>query len=47
MVDIGSFIGGLAIGYFSDKTGYRALFLSPLLFVSSIVMFVVAFLLTN
>ncbi len=47
MVDIGSFIGGLTIGYFSDKTGYRALFLSPLLFLSSIIMFVVAFLLTD
>lgn len=47
MVDIGSFIGGLAIGHFSDKTGYKALFLSPLLFLSSFVMFVVAFLLTN
>jgi len=47
MVDTGSFIGGLTIGYLGDKLQYRALFLSPLLFVSSIVMFCSAYFLTN
>ena len=47
MIDIGSFIGGLYIGYLGDKYKHRAIFLSPLLFVSSIVMFFSAFLLTD
>jgi OPA family glycerol-3-phosphate transporter-like MFS transporter 3 len=47
MVDTGSFIGGLAIGYLGDKLQLRALFLSPLLFLSSIVMFCSAYFLSN
>jgi OPA family glycerol-3-phosphate transporter-like MFS transporter 3 len=47
MVDTGSFIGGLAIGYLGDKYKYRAIFLSPLLFLSSVVMFASAYFLTN
>ena len=47
MVDTGSFIGGLTIGYLGDKMQFRALFLSPLLFISSIVMFCSAFFLTD
>jgi sugar phosphate permease len=43
MVDTGSFIGGLIIGYLGDKYKYRAIFLSPLLFLSSIVMFSTAY----
>ena len=47
MVDTGSFIGGLVIGYVGDKLKFRALFLSPLLFVSSVVMFCSAYFLSN
>jgi OPA family glycerol-3-phosphate transporter-like MFS transporter 3 len=47
MVDTGSFIGGLIIGYLGDKYKYRAIFISPLLFCSSIVMFLTAYLLTD
>ncbi len=47
MVDTGSFIGGLIIGYLGDKYKYRAIFLSPLLFCSSLVMFLTAYLLTD
>ena len=43
MVDVGSFIGGLIVGYLGDKYGKRALFLSPCLFFSSIIMFIVSF----
>ena len=43
MVDIGCFVGGLIVGYLGDKYKHKALFLSPLLFVSSGVMFVVSF----
>jgi MFS family permease len=47
MVDTGSFIGGLVIGHLGDRYQFRAIFLSPLLFVSSIVMFCSAFFLTD
>lgn len=47
MVDTGSFVGGLLIGYLGDKLKLRALFLSPLLFFSSLVMFFSAYFLTN
>lgn len=47
MVDVGSFIGGLIVGHLGDKYGKRALFLSPCLFFSSIVMFVVSFTFTD
>ena len=47
MVDIGCFIGGLIVGYLGDRYKYKALFLSPLLLVSSLVMFVVSFALTD
>lgn len=47
MVDIGSFIGGLIVGYLGDKYSYRALFLSPLFIIASFVMFIVSFALTN
>lgn len=47
MVDLGSFIGGLIVGYLGDKYSYRALFLSPLFVFASIVMFIVSFALTD
>ena len=47
MVDIGSFIGGLIVGYLGDRYSYKALFLSPLLFISSAVMFIVSFTFTD
>lgn len=47
MVDIGSFVGGLIVGSLGDKYGYRALFLSPCLFFSAVVMFIVSFSLTD
>lgn len=47
MVDTGSFIGGLIIGYLGDKLKLRALMLSPLLLLSSVVMFCSAYFLSN
>lgn len=47
MIDIGSLIGGTAVGFLVDKFNKRALFLSPLLLLSSIIMFIVSFALTN
>lgn len=47
MVDLGSFIGGLIVGYLGDKYSYRALFLSPFLIIGAVVMFIVSFALTN
>jgi hypothetical protein len=43
MVDVGSFIGGMIIGYLGDYFSFRALFLSPGFFISAILMFIVAF----
>lgn len=42
MVDVGSFIGAMLVGHLGDIYQLRALFLSPLLFLGSIVMFVVS-----
>jgi sugar phosphate permease len=47
MIDIGSLIGGTAVGFLADKYNKRALFLSPLLFLSAIIMFVVSYALTD
>lgn len=47
MVDVGSFVGGMMVGYLGDKYSYRALFLSPFLFLSSGIMFIVSFALTD
>jgi MFS family permease len=47
MIDLGSLIGGTGVGYLVDRFNKRALFLSPLLLVSSIIMFIVSFALTN
>jgi OPA family glycerol-3-phosphate transporter-like MFS transporter 3 len=47
MVDIGTFIGGMGVGYLGDRYSYRALFLTPFLALSSIVMFIVSFALTD
>lgn len=47
MLDIGSFVGGLIIGYLSDRSHYRALFLSPLLIISAGIMFLVSYAFTN
>jgi OPA family glycerol-3-phosphate transporter-like MFS transporter 3 len=41
MVDVGAFIGGVVVGFLGDKYSYRAIFLSPLLFLGSILMFIV------
>lgn len=35
------------VGYLGDKYSYRALFLSPFLFISSGIMFIVSFALTD
>lgn len=43
MVDIGTICGALSIGYFADLYEKRALFLSPLLFLGAILMFLVNF----
>lgn len=47
MIDLGSLIGGTAVGFLVDRYNKRALFLSPLLLISSVVMFIVSFALTN
>ena len=47
MVDVGSYIGGLCVGHLVDKYKFRAVFLSPLLFISASIMFLCAFLLTD
>ena len=47
MVDVGTFLGGLIFGYLGDKYKYRAMFISPLLFICSFIMFFSAFLLTD
>lgn len=41
MSDIGTFAGGVIVGYLGDKFTKRALFLSPLLFVGSFLMVIV------
>jgi sugar phosphate permease len=47
MIDLGSLIGGTAVGFMVDRYNKRALFLSPLLLISSFIMFIVSFALTN
>lgn len=47
MVDVGTFIGGMAVGYLGDRYSYRALFLSPCLFISAGIMFIVSFAFTD
>jgi len=46
-MDIGTLIGGIAVGYLSDYLDKRALLLSPFLLLSSIVMFLISFSVTN
>ena len=41
MFDIGAVIGGIALGGLADFFNKRALFLSPSLLLSSVVMFVI------
>ena len=43
MVDIGSFIGGMIVGYLGDLFSYRALFLTPFLTLSAVIMFIVSY----
>jgi MFS family permease len=47
MVDIGTFVGGMGVGYLGDRYQYRALFLSPFLFLSAGMMFIVSYALTT
>lgn len=47
MIDLGSFVGGLIVGYLGDLYSYRALFLTPLLIISAAMMFIVSFALTD
>lgn len=47
MVDVGTFIGSLIVGFLGDKYGYRALFLSPSFFLGAIIMFIVSFSFTD
>jgi MFS family permease len=42
MVDVGALFGGMLVGHLGDIYQLRALFLSPLLFLGSIVMFIVS-----
>jgi MFS family permease len=43
MIDLGSLIGGTIVGFLADRYDRRATFMMPLLFFSSLVMFLVAF----
>ena len=47
MIDLGSFVGGMIVGYLGDIYSYRALFLTPFLTLSACVMFIVSFALTD
>lgn len=47
MIDIGALIGGTGVGFLADHYNKRALFLSPFLFLSSLIMFMVAFFLSD
>lgn len=47
MIDFGSLAGGTAVGFLVDRFDKRALFLSPLLLISSIIMFIVSYALTD
>lgn len=42
MVDVGSLLGGMLVGHLGDIYKVRALFLSPLLFLGSVVMLIVS-----
>jgi len=46
MLDVGSLIGGTFVGFLADHYNKRALFLSPLLLISSIILFIISFSLT-
>lgn len=43
MIDLGALVGGAIVGILVDYFDKRSIFLSPLLFVCSIVMFVISF----
>jgi MFS family permease len=45
MVELGGLVGVFGLGYFADRFDKRALLLSPLLFISSILMYLVSFVL--
>lgn len=47
MLDVGGLIGGLIGGHLGDRYGRRALFLSPCLFLGSILMLIVSLTFTN
>lgn len=42
MFDIGAVIGGIGVGLLADMFNKRALFLSPSLLISAVVMFLVS-----
>lgn len=47
MMDFGTFIGGVAVGYLGDRFGKRSLFLAPLMLLSTMMMLVAKFLLSD
>jgi hypothetical protein len=47
MIDIGSFVGALILGYLVDRFPYRALFISPMLLFSTFLMLIVSITFTN
>jgi len=47
MMDYGSIVGALILGFLVDRYNKRSLLLSPLLLSSSIVMCIISFFLTN
>lgn len=47
MLDIGTLIGGSAIGYLADYYNKRAIFLSPFLLVSAGIMWIISFFLST
>jgi sugar phosphate permease len=40
MIDVGTFIGGILLGYLGDRMGKRSLLLAPFIFFSCIMMLV-------
>ena len=47
MVDVGGIFGVILMGFLSDKFNKKAMFLTPSLILSAIVMFLVAFTLSD
>ncbi len=43
MYDIGTFIGGILLGYFGDKYGYKAMTMFFSLFLATVLMIIIKY----